>query len=74
MPGEGRLIHTYESDGNPIPSFDGEPRRVSVAGSLDAFTDGLWRALDAENKVSLYTCFVDLLTGGRESRIVNKNR
>ena len=73
VPGEGRLIHTYEGDGSPIPSFEGEPRRVAVAGSLDAFTDGLWNALDAENKVSLYTCFVDFSTGARESRIVNKN-
>ena len=74
VPGEGRLIHTYEGDGAPIPSFEGEPRRVEIRGSLDEFTDGLWKALDADNKVSLYTCFMDPATGARESRIVNKNR
>ena len=72
-PGEGRLIHTYESDGTPIPSFEGEPRRVAVSGTQDEFTDALWEALDADNKVSLYTCFVDLRTGGRKTRIVNKH-
>ena len=73
VPGEGRIIHTYEGDGSPIPSFEGEPRRMDIQGTLDEFTDSLWRALDPENKVSLYTCFVDLETNGREERIINKN-
>ena len=71
--GEGRLIHTYEGDGSPLPSFEGEPRRVAVGGSLSEFTDSLWNALDEENRVSLYTCFVDLSTGARDFRIVNQN-
>lgn len=73
VPGEGRLIHTYEENGDPIPSFEGEPRRVEVGGSLDEFTDGIWNALDPDNKVSLYTCFINLSTGARKTRIVNRN-
>ncbi len=71
--GEGRFIHTYRCDGNPIPSFEGEPEAVALAGDLDALTEGLWNALDADNRVSLWTMTVDLTTGDRQSRIVNRN-
>ena len=71
--GEGRFVHTYRCDGDPIPSFEGEPEAVSLSGDLDALTDGLWNALDAHNRVSLWTMAVDLTTGARESRIVNQN-
>jgi IMP cyclohydrolase len=73
LPGEGHFISTYMHDGSPLPSFEGEPIRVAVENDLDAFTDGIWEALDADNKVSLFTRFIDLETGSIRSRIVNKN-
>jgi phosphoribosylglycinamide formyltransferase-1 len=71
--GEGHFIHTYVTDGNPIPSFEGEPKRVALAGDIDAFTQGLWQSLNGENKVSLFTRYVDLATGETQTRIVNKH-
>lgn len=70
--GKGHYIHTYKSDGDPLPSFEGEPTPVLVKGDIDAFTNGLWEALDADNKVSLFTRFIDISTGEYESRIINK--
>ena len=73
--GEGHFIHTYEHDGNPIPSFTGEPKSVSLDfACINCFTDTLWDSLNEDNKVSLYTCFVNLETGERTERIVNKNQ
>ncbi len=72
--GEGHFIHTYQCDGNPIPSFAGEPTLVNIEGDLDTFTENVWNALNADNKVSLYTRFIDLATGAFEDRIVNKNQ
>ncbi len=72
--GEGRLIHTYKCDGNPIPSFEGEPVRIKLKGEIDAFTAEVWNALDKNNKVSLFTRYIDLRTGACQSRIVNKNQ
>lgn len=71
--GEGRFLHTYRCDGDPIPSFEGEPEIVSLSGTLDEMTDGLWSALNADNRVSLWTETVDLTTGACESRIINRN-
>ena len=71
--GEGHFIHTYKCDGNPIPSFEGEPELVNIEGDIDTFTDNIWSALNEDNKVSLYTRFTDLETGEFEDRIVNKN-
>ncbi|MDD6762445.1 MAG: IMP cyclohydrolase [Clostridiales bacterium] len=71
--GEGRFIHTYMGDGNPLPSFEGEPKLVEIPGGIDEFTNGLWNALNEDNKVSLFVRFIDLETGAVESRIVNKN-
>ena len=71
--GEGHYIHTYMGDGNPLPSFEGEPTLVTIEGDLDQFTDTVWNSLNADNKVSLFTRFTDLETGAYESRIVNKN-
>ncbi len=71
--GEGHFIHTYMSDGNPLPSFEGEPERVDISGDIDAFTDLLWENLNAENKVSLFVRYIDIQTGEYESRIVNAN-
>ena len=71
--GTGHFIHTYQCDGNPLPSFEGEPELVSISGDIDAFTDLVWTNLNADNKVSLYTRFIDIATGEIEERIVNKN-
>lgn len=71
--GEGRFIHTYMGDGNPLPSFEGEPKKVGIPNDIDEFTDGLWNALNEDNKVSLFVRFIDLESGKAETRIVNKN-
>lgn len=71
--GEGRFLHTYRCDGSPIPSFEGEPEIVSLEGNIDEMTEKLWSALDKDNRVSLWTETVDLATGARESRIINRN-
>ena len=73
-PGLGHFIHTYVHDGNPIPTFQGEPERVSVGNDLDAFTQELWEALDPDNKISLYVRTVDLATGSVQERLINKNQ
>lgn len=72
--GEGRLVHTYSGDGNPLPSFDGEPVRVAVEGSIDELTHRVWNALNEDNKISLFVRFISLKTGLTETRILNKNR
>ncbi|MCD8390263.1 MAG: IMP cyclohydrolase, partial [Firmicutes bacterium] len=71
--GEGRFIHTYMGDGNPLPSFEGEPKLVGIPNDIDEFTDGLWNALNEDNKVSLFVRFIDLEMGEVKSKIVNKN-
>ena len=72
--GEGRFIHTYMHDGNPLPSFEGEPKLVGISGGIDEFTDMLWENLNPENKVSLFVRFIDLEDGTSQTRIVNKNQ
>ena len=72
--GEGHLIHTYQGDGNPIPSFEGEPVLVTIPDDIDDFAGEIWEHLDADNKVSLYGCSIDFKTGERKSRIVNKHQ
>ena len=72
--GEGHFIHTYRCDGNPIPSFEGEPIRVAVEGDIESFTNTVWDSLNADNKVSLFTCFIQLENGLTETRIINKNK
>lgn len=72
--GVGHFIHTYRCDGNPIPSFEGEPTPVTIEGDLDTFTASVWKSLNQDNKVSLFTRFIDLETGSCETRIVNKNQ
>lgn len=71
--GEGHFIHTYMHDGNPLPSFEGEPKLVAIPNEMDAFTDMLWESLNEENKVSLFVRYIDIATGEYRSRIVNKN-
>ena len=61
--GEGHFIHTYEGDGNPLPSFEGEPTWVGISGDIDAFTNEVWNALNEDNKVSLFVRYIDIETG-----------
>ena len=72
--GDGHFIHTYKCDGNPLPSFEGEPRLVEIPDDIDAFAALLWDSLNEENKVSLFVRYIDIATGTYESRIVNKNK
>ena len=72
--GEGHFLHTYLGDGSPLPSFEGEPKPVAVPDDIEAFADLLWDSLNEENKVSLFVRYIDIRTGGYETRIVNKNQ
>ena len=72
--GEGHFIHTYQGDGNPLPSFEGEPKLVAIPDEIDGFTELLWNSLNPDNKVSLFVRFIDISTGKYETRIVNKNQ
>jgi hypothetical protein len=72
--GEGHFIHTYKCDGNPLPSFEGEPKLVSIPDDMNAFADMLWSSLNEENKVSLFVRYIDIATGSYETRIINKNQ
>ena len=72
--GEAHFIHTYMGDGNPLPSFEGEPKLVEIDGTIDEFTDKVWNSLNEDNKVSLFVRFIDIETGKCETRIVNKNK
>ena len=71
--GEAHFIHTYMGDGNPLPSFEGEPKLVDLEGDIDTFTNMVWENLNEENKVSLFVRYIELETGKYETRIVNKN-
>lgn len=72
--GEGHFIHTYMHDGNPLPSFEGEPKLVGISDDIDEFTDMIWNSLNEENKVSLFVRYIDIATGQYETRIMNKNQ
>lgn len=72
--GLGHFIHTYVCDGNPIPTFQGEPERVQIDSDIDVFTYKLWNALNEDNKISLYVRYTDLETGSVDSRLINKNK
>ncbi len=73
-PGTARFIHTYSGEGNPLPSYEGEPKKLALPDAdIDSFTKLVWENLNADNKVSLFTRFIQLETGKYESRIVNKN-
>ncbi len=74
LPGEGRFIHTYMHDGNPLPSFEGEPKQVEIPDDMDAFTDMLWNSLNEDNKVSLFVRYIDIANGETRTKIVNKNK
>ena len=72
--GEGHFIHTYMGDGNPLPSFEGEPTLVGISGDIDAFSDLVWENLNADNKVSLFVRYIDIATGNHVTRIINKHK
>lgn len=72
--GEGHFIHTYMHDGNPLPSFEGEPKLVGISDDIEEFTDMIWNSLNEENKVSLFVRYIDIATGQYETRIMNKNQ
>lgn len=71
--GEGHFIHTYKGDGNPLPSFEGEPKLISIPDNIDEFTSLLWESLNEDNKVSLFVRYIDLETGNTTTNIRNKN-
>ena len=71
--GLGHFIHTYVTDGNPIPTFQGEPERVAIPSDIDAFTESIWQNLNEDNKISLYVRYTNLTTGEKTERLINKN-
>ncbi len=74
LAGEGHFIHTYARNEEPLPSFEGEPKLVDIAGDIDAFTATVWNSLNEDNKVSLFVRYIDIQTGTYETRIINKNQ
>ena len=71
--GEGHFIHTYKCDGNPLPSFEGEPKLVNILDDMNAYAELLWESLNEENKVSLFVRYINITTGTYETKIINKN-
>lgn len=74
LPGTGHFIHTYKRNGNPLPSFEGEPEMVEIGADIDEFSSHLWQYLNKDNKISLYVRYTDLETGEYEERVINKNK
>ena len=74
LAGLGHFIHTYICDGNPIPTFCGEPERMEISNDIDEFADRIWNALDEQNKISMYVRYVSLENGEVQNRMVNKNK
>ena len=72
--GLGHFIHTYVTDGDPLPTFQGEPERVGIMDDIHAFSEKLWNALDENNRISLYVRYTDLFDGAVSETIINKNR
>ena len=70
--GIGHFIHTYRGDGSPLPSFEGEPEKITVPDSIDEFTEELWNALNEDNKVSLFVRYIDIESGKAVTKVVNK--
>lgn len=72
--GYAKFIHTYMGDGNPLPSFEGEPKTLILPDmDIDALTSHIWENLNEDNRVSLFVRYIDVATGESETRIVNKN-
>lgn len=71
--GDGHFVHTYTGDGDPLPSFEGEPKRIGIPDDIDEFADNLWLSLNADNRVSLFVRYIDIKTRKYRSKIINKN-
>ena len=74
LPGVGHFLHTYVTDGNPIPTFQGEPERVAISDDIDTFAAALWESLNEANKISLFVRFTDLASNTFTQRIYNKHQ
>ena len=74
LPGVGHFLHTYVTDGNPIPTFQGEPERVAISDDIDTFAAALWESLNEANKISLFVRFTDLASDIFTQRIFNKHQ
>jgi len=74
LSGLGHFIHTYNHDGNPIPTFTGEPERVEIPNDIDEFTSNIWNNLNEDNKISIYVRYINLKDGSVENRMINKNQ
>ena len=72
VPGLGHFIHTYQGDGKPLPSFEGEPEQIETMNDIDEFTNAIWENLNEDNKISLFVRYITLKNGDAETRIVNK--
>lgn len=74
QPGFGHYIHTYMGDGNPLPSYEGEPTPVELEGDIETLSNNIWTWLNADNKVSLFVRFIDIASGKEETKIINRNK
>ena len=74
LPGVGHFIHTYQTDGNPLPAFAGEPEQVALPETAEKLADLLWNNLDARYKISLFVRYIDIETGAVETRVVNRHQ
>lgn len=72
LPGVGHMIHTYQDDGNPLPTFCGEPVRITIPENIETFTEEIWNSLDENNRISLYVRYINRKSGETESRLINK--
>ena len=71
--GLGHFIHTYNCNGDPLPTFTGEPRRINIKNNIEEFANEIWESLNVENKISLYVRYTDIETGKYTDKIINKN-
>lgn len=71
--GLGHFIHTYNCNGDPLPTFTGEPHRISIKNNIEEFANEIWESLNADNKISLYVRYTDIETGKYTDKIINKN-
>lgn len=72
MPGLGHFLHTYVTDGDPIPTFQGEPERIFIPNDIAEFAKDIWSNLNEDNRISLYVRYTDLTTGAVEEKLINK--
>ena len=74
LSGTGHFIHTYKCNENPLLSFDGEPKLISIPDDMDEFTKELWHSLNEDNKISLFVRYIHTETGRTRTQIINKNK